>query len=167
VLQCNVSSLGLWGHCNDPAKHHAAWRRLRQRNIPSRRHASVRFHLCALNWLGFSYPAFLFKAPELSRSLSSLQCAFAFLAEHLLPLQLALQSAMLSTRISGGAGAGGSGGPGEHKRGCPFGSRNRAKDPAVTPPVPRKGGRPLGGRNKKTLAALAAAAAAKSDDPQV
>jgi hypothetical protein len=36
------------------------------------------------------------------------------------------------------------------------------KDPAATPPVSRKRGRPLGSRNKKTLAALVAAAAADS-----
>jgi hypothetical protein len=36
------------------------------------------------------------------------------------------------------------------------------KDPAAMPPVPRRLGRPPGSRNKKTLAALAAAAAAES-----
>jgi hypothetical protein len=69
---------------------------------------------------------------------------------------------MSSTRISGGAGAGGPGGPGERKCGRPFGSRNRAEDPAVTPSVPRKRGRPPDSRNKRTLAALAAAAATES-----
>jgi hypothetical protein len=49
-----------------------------------------------------------------------------------------------------------------HKRGHSFGSKNKVKDPAATPPVPHKSGRPLGSRNKKTLAALAATATADS-----
>jgi hypothetical protein len=69
---------------------------------------------------------------------------------------------MSSTEALGGAGAGGPGGSGGHKRGRPFGSKNKVKDPAATPLVSRKCGRPLGSRNKKTLAALAAAATTDS-----
>jgi hypothetical protein len=59
---------------------------------------------------------------------------------------------MSSLRTTSGAGAGAGEGPGEHERGRPHGG------PAATPPLPRKRGRPLGSQNKKTLAALAAAA---------
>jgi hypothetical protein len=69
---------------------------------------------------------------------------------------------MSSTRVLGGAGAGVPSGSGGRKCGRLFGSRNRARDPAATPPVPRRHGHPLGSRNKKTLEALAAAAAAES-----
>jgi hypothetical protein len=69
---------------------------------------------------------------------------------------------MSSTGVSEGAGAGGPDGSSGRKRGRSFGSRNKVKDPAATPSVPRKRGRPLGSRNKKTLAALAAGAAADS-----
>jgi hypothetical protein len=58
----------------------------------------------------------------------------------------------LSGALSG-AGAGAPSGSGGRKRGRPFGSKNRVKDPAVTPPVPRRCGRPLGSHNKKTLSA--------------
>jgi hypothetical protein len=61
----------------------------------------------------------------------------------------------------GGVGIGASGGPGDRKRGRPLGSLNKARDPAATPLVPRRRGRPLGSPNKKTLEALAAAAAAE------
>jgi hypothetical protein len=44
----------------------------------------------------------------------------------------------------------------------PLGSRNKVKDPAATPLVPCKCGRPLGSRNKRTLAALVVAAIAES-----
>jgi hypothetical protein len=69
---------------------------------------------------------------------------------------------MSSTGALGGVVAGVPSGSGGRKRGRPFGSRNRAKDPAATPPVPRRRGRPPGSRNKRTLAALAAAAAVES-----
>jgi hypothetical protein len=59
------------------------------------------------------------------------------------------------------AGAGAPGGSGGRKRGHPLGSQNKAKDPAATPPVPRRRGCPPGSRNKKTLEALVAAAAAE------
>jgi hypothetical protein len=58
-----------------------------------------------------------------------------------------------------GAGAGASDGPGGHERGRPLGGQEGARDLAATPPVPRKRGRSLGNRNKKTLAALTATAA--------
>jgi hypothetical protein len=60
-----------------------------------------------------------------------------------------------------GAGAGAPGGSGGCKRGRPLGSQNKAKDPVATPPVPQRRGHPPGSRNKKTLEALAAAAAAE------
>jgi hypothetical protein len=68
---------------------------------------------------------------------------------------------MSSLEASNGAGAGAAGGSGGRKRGRPLGSQNKAKDPAVMPPVPRKRGRPPGSCNKKTLEALAAAATAE------
>jgi hypothetical protein len=68
---------------------------------------------------------------------------------------------MSSLEAFGGAGAGTAGGLSGHKHGRPLGSLNKAKDPAATPPVPRRRGRPPGSRNKKTLEALAAAAAAE------
>jgi hypothetical protein len=55
--------------------------------------------------------------------------------------------------------AGAGDGPGGYERGRPLGSQNGARGLAATPPVPWKRGRPPGSRNKKTLAALAAAAA--------
>jgi hypothetical protein len=76
------------------------------------------------------------------------------------PFQLAF--AMSSTGALGGAGAGGPGGSSGRKHVRPFGSRNTVKDPTATPPVPRKCGRLPGSRKKKTLAALAATAAADS-----
>jgi hypothetical protein len=69
---------------------------------------------------------------------------------------------MSSSGALSGAGARAPGGSGGRKRGHLFRSLKRAEDPAVTPPVPRRRGHPLGSRNKKTLAALAAAAAAES-----
>jgi hypothetical protein len=69
---------------------------------------------------------------------------------------------MSSTRALGGAEAGAPSGSGRRKCGRPFGSRNRAKDPAATPPVPRRRGRPPGSRNKRTLEALAATAVVES-----
>jgi hypothetical protein len=69
---------------------------------------------------------------------------------------------MSSTGALGGAGAGVPSGSGGLKCGRPFGSRNRAKDPATTLAVPRRRGRPPGSRNKRTLAALTAAAAVES-----
>jgi hypothetical protein len=68
---------------------------------------------------------------------------------------------MSSLEALGGAGIGASGGPGDRKRGCLLKSLNKARDPAATPPVPRRRGRPLGSCNKKTLEVLAAAAAAE------
>jgi hypothetical protein len=59
-----------------------------------------------------------------------------------------------------GAEAGAGDGPGGHDYGRPLGSQNRARGLAATPLVPRKRGCPLGSHNKKTLAALVAAAAA-------
>jgi hypothetical protein len=69
---------------------------------------------------------------------------------------------MSSTRVLSGTGAGVPSGSGGRKRGRLLGSRNKVKDPAVTPPVPRKRGRPPGSRNKKTVEALAVAATAES-----
>jgi hypothetical protein len=66
---------------------------------------------------------------------------------------------MLSLEASIGAGAAGE--PSGRKRGRPLGSLNKAKDPAATPPAPRRRGRFPGSRNRKTLAALVAAAAAE------
>jgi hypothetical protein len=60
-----------------------------------------------------------------------------------------------------GARAGAADGPGGRKRGRLYWSQNKVRDPAAMPPVPHKHGRPPGSRNKKTLAALAAAAAAE------
>jgi hypothetical protein len=68
---------------------------------------------------------------------------------------------MSSLEAINGAGAGAAGGSGGRKRGRPFGSQNKAKDPAATPPVPQRCGRPSGSCNKKTLEALVAAAAAE------
>jgi hypothetical protein len=68
---------------------------------------------------------------------------------------------MSSLDAFSGAGAGATSGLGDRKRGRPLGSLNKAKDPAAMPPVPRRHGRPPGSRNKKTLEALAAAAAAE------
>jgi hypothetical protein len=68
---------------------------------------------------------------------------------------------MSSLEASNRVGAGAAGGSGGCKRGHPLGSQNKAKDPAATPPVPRRRGRLPGCRNKKTLEALAAAAAAE------
>jgi hypothetical protein len=68
---------------------------------------------------------------------------------------------MSSLKASSGAGAEAIGGPSGHKRGRPLGSQNKVKDLAATPPVPQRRGRPPGSRNKKTLEALAAAAAAE------
>jgi hypothetical protein len=58
----------------------------------------------------------------------------------------------LTSSLGTTSGAGAGDGPGKHERGRPLGGL------AVTPPIPRKRGRPQGSRNKKTLAALAAAA---------
>jgi hypothetical protein len=68
---------------------------------------------------------------------------------------------MSSLDAFSGAGAGATGGLGGRKRGRPLGSLNKAKDPAATPPVPRRRGRPTDSRNKKILEALAAVATAK------
>jgi hypothetical protein len=76
------------------------------------------------------------------------------------PFQLAF--AMSSTGGLGSAGAEGPGGSSGRKRGHPFGSKNKVKYPTATPPVPRKRVRPLGSRNKKTLAALVAADSARA-----
>jgi hypothetical protein len=65
---------------------------------------------------------------------------------------------MSSLGATSGAGAGAGDGPGGHERGRPLGGQDGARGLAATPPVPRKRGHPLGSRNKKTLAALAAAA---------
>jgi hypothetical protein len=69
---------------------------------------------------------------------------------------------MSSTGALSGTGAGVPSGLGGRKRGHPLESRNKVKDSAVMPPVPRRHGRPPGSRNKKTLEALAAAVAAES-----
>jgi hypothetical protein len=68
---------------------------------------------------------------------------------------------MSSLEAINGAGARAAGGSGGRKRGRPLGSQNKAKDPAATPPVPRRRVRPPGSHKKKTLEALAAAAAAE------
>jgi hypothetical protein len=68
---------------------------------------------------------------------------------------------MSSLRALSGAEAGAPGGSAGRKRGRPLGSQNKAKDPAVTLPVPQRRGHPPGSRNKKTLEALAAVAAAE------
>jgi hypothetical protein len=68
---------------------------------------------------------------------------------------------MSSSGAIGGAEARALEGSGGRNRGRPLGSQNKAKDPAATPPVPRRRGHPPGNRNKKTLEALAAAAAAE------
>jgi hypothetical protein len=68
---------------------------------------------------------------------------------------------MSSLEAFSGAGAGTAGGLGGRKRGRPLGSINKAKDPAVMPPVPQRRGRQPGSRNKKTLEALAVVAAAE------
>jgi hypothetical protein len=60
-----------------------------------------------------------------------------------------------------GAGARAAGGSGGRKRGRPLRSQNKVKDLAAMPLVPRRRGCPPGSRNKKTLVALAAAAAAE------
>jgi hypothetical protein len=63
---------------------------------------------------------------------------------------------MSSLKATSGAEA--SDGPDGHERGRPLGGLDGAGGLAVTPAVPRKHGHPLGSCNKKTLAALAAAA---------
>jgi hypothetical protein len=68
---------------------------------------------------------------------------------------------MSSLEATNGAGVGATGGLGGRKRGRPLRSLNKAKDPVVTPLVPQRHGRPPGSHNKKTLEALAAAAAAE------
>jgi hypothetical protein len=68
---------------------------------------------------------------------------------------------MSSLGAFSGTGAGTPSGLGGRKRGRPLGCQNKAKDPTATPPVPQRRGRPPGSRNKKTLEALAAAAAAE------
>jgi hypothetical protein len=60
----------------------------------------------------------------------------------------------------GGPGAGDEGAPEKRRPGRPKGSGKKIKSPAATPPVSYKCGCPLGSRNQKTLAALAAAAIA-------
>jgi hypothetical protein len=77
-------------------------------------------------------------------------------------LQLILIAPMSSTGAFGGAGARVPSGSGGRKRGRPFESRNKAKVPVVTLLVPRRCGRPPGSCNKRTLEALAAAAATES-----
>jgi hypothetical protein len=69
---------------------------------------------------------------------------------------------MSSAGALGGSGARGPGGSGGRKHGRPLGSLNKVKDLAATLPVSCKRSRPLGSRNKKTLAALAAVAATVS-----
>jgi hypothetical protein len=64
---------------------------------------------------------------------------------------------MSSLEAINGARAGAAGGSGGRKRGCLLRSQNKAKDPAVTPLVPRRCGRPPGSLNKNTLEAIAAA----------
>jgi hypothetical protein len=68
---------------------------------------------------------------------------------------------MSSFEAFSGAGAGTAGGLGGRKCGRPLGGLNKAKDPAAMPLVPQRRGRPSGSRNKKTLEALAAVAAAE------
>jgi hypothetical protein len=68
---------------------------------------------------------------------------------------------MSSLEATNGAGAGATSGSGGRKRGRLLGSQNKVKDPVATPPVPRRHGCPPGNRNKKTLEALVAAAAAE------
>jgi hypothetical protein len=68
---------------------------------------------------------------------------------------------MSSLGATSGTGARAGDGPGGHERGRPLGGQDGARGLAATPLVPRKRGRPLGSRNRKTLAALAAAAASK------
>jgi hypothetical protein len=68
---------------------------------------------------------------------------------------------MSSLEALSGAGIGATGRPSDRKCGRPLGSLSKARDPAAMPPVPRRHGRPLGSRNKKTLEALAVAAAAE------
>jgi hypothetical protein len=69
---------------------------------------------------------------------------------------------MSSLGTTNRAGAGADDGPGGHERGRLLGGQDGARSLATTlPPVPWKRGRPQGSRNKKTLAALAAAAAAE------
>jgi hypothetical protein len=68
---------------------------------------------------------------------------------------------MSSLEVFSGAGSGAAGGPGGCKRGRLLGSRNEVKDPVATLPVPQRRGRPPGSRNKKTLEALVATAAAE------
>jgi hypothetical protein len=63
---------------------------------------------------------------------------------------------------AGASRAGGSGRLEWRKRGRPLGSGAKGKKLATTWSVPRKHDRPLGRRNKKTLAALAATAAVVS-----
>jgi hypothetical protein len=65
---------------------------------------------------------------------------------------------MSALGATSGAGVGTTDRPGGHKHGRPLESQNKVRDPAVMPLVPQKCGRPPGSRNKKTLAALAAAA---------
>jgi hypothetical protein len=60
----------------------------------------------------------------------------------------------------GGLGAGGEGAPEKRKPGHPKGSGKKVEGPAAALVGSCKRGRPLGSRNQKTLAALAAAAAA-------
>jgi hypothetical protein len=63
----------------------------------------------------------------------------------------------------GGAATGGARAPEKRKRGRPLGISKKAREEVeVTPPVPRRHGRPPGSKNKKTLAAIVAAAAASS-----
>jgi hypothetical protein len=69
---------------------------------------------------------------------------------------------MSSTGVLGGAVARGPSGSSGRKCGRPLGRRNKVKDPAATPPVPRKRGHPPGSHKKRTLGALAAAATAES-----
>jgi hypothetical protein len=58
-----------------------------------------------------------------------------------------------------GPGTGGEGAPEKRRPGRPKGREKKAESPVATPLVSRKRGRPLGSRNLKTLAALAAVAA--------
>jgi hypothetical protein len=81
-----------------------------------------------------------------------------------LPCQIVVSASppaisMSSLRATSGAEA--ADGPGGRKRGRPLGSQNKVRDPAAIPPVPQRCGRPPGSRNRKTLEALAAAAAAE------
>jgi hypothetical protein len=104
-----------------------------------------------------------FKVSVLSRGFPHSRAPSIFFAKRFLHLLQPISfTSMSPTGALGGAGAGVPSGSGGRKRGRPFGSRNRAKDPAATPPVPRRRGRLPGSRNKRTLVALAAAATAES-----